>query len=94
MNKLGSGPIEPELHDFMNRMAHALDELFNPGEQKVGFILMTFKLGEEPGRCNYISNASREDVVALLTEQLSYFMGMPEPRQPDVGNPKGASDES
>jgi hypothetical protein len=29
-------------------------------------------------RCNYISNASREDVVVLLKEQLARFEGQPE----------------
>ena len=76
---LGSGPIEPQLHDLMNGLAHGLDEIFNDRgkPKKVGFVLLAFNFGDK-GRCNYISNANREDVVTLLTEQLAYFRGMPE----------------
>jgi len=76
---LGSGPIEPQLHDLMPGLAHGLDEIFNePGKPKsVGFVLLAFNFGDK-GRCNYISNANREDVVTLLAEQLAYFKGMPE----------------
>jgi len=30
------------------------------------------------GRCNYISNAAREDVLTLLKEQVARFEGQPE----------------
>jgi hypothetical protein len=58
----------------MNALANVIDELFN-GEghargRKVGFVQMVFPFGEGPGRANYISNAVRADVVALLKEQL------------------------
>jgi hypothetical protein len=79
--RLGDKPIEPEYIELMNQTASALDELFN-GELKhpnktTGFVLMVFKFGEG-GRCNYVSNAARTDVITLLKEQLARFEGMPE----------------
>lgn len=80
-HRLGDAPIEPEYIDKMNALAHMLDEFFN-GEAKGhdrqnGFILMVFKFGDD-GRCNYISNADRKDVVTLLKEQIKRFEGQPE----------------
>jgi len=76
---LGSGPIEPNLQILMNTLAGILDRTFNRGgDREVGFVLMTFPFGASEGRCNYISNAQREDIITLLTEQLAYFKGMPE----------------
>lgn len=81
-HSLGSGPIEPRFHKQMNVLARFLDEQFNGeaprGDRKVGFVLMVFPFGHEPGRANYVSNANREDVVTLLKEQLAYFQGMPD----------------
>ena len=40
-----------------------------------------FPVSMRPGRlsrCNYISNASREDVIVLLKEQLARFEGQAE----------------
>lgn len=84
---LGSGPIQPEFVAGMNVIANALEAVFNErGRPKqVGFVLMTFNFSDT-GRCNYISNAKREDIITLLTEQLAYFKGMPEhdpPVRPD-----------
>jgi hypothetical protein len=36
---------------------------------------MMFDIGSGPGRCNYIANVDRDDVVVLLKEQLAYFEG-------------------
>ena len=59
----------------MNTIANTLEDVLNERDQpkRVGFILMAFHFGEDAGRCNYISNTSREDVVRLLEEQLAYF---------------------
>jgi hypothetical protein len=75
--RLGSGPIEPEFIEKMNVLAQALNQYLNPIGKKVGFVLLTFNF-DEGGRCNYISNADREDIKVLLREQLSYFEGMPD----------------
>ncbi len=82
-NRIGSKPIDPVLVDTMNNLARDLDVYFNgtanlkKGKRKTGFILMAFPFGHQ-GRCNYISNTSREDVIVLLKEQLAYFEGQPE----------------
>jgi hypothetical protein len=77
---LGSGPIEQAFRKKMQALAQGIDEILNGRNQpkENGFILMMFKLGDKPGRCNYISNAERADVVALLREQLRYFEGAPD----------------
>jgi hypothetical protein len=70
----------------MQELARALDVIFN-GEAKgqdrqTGFVLLVFPVGEaQGGRCNYISNgANRNDIVALMKEQIARFEGMPEPQ--------------
>lgn len=81
LNQLGDGPIEDAYREKMTAIAGALDRLFNGDAKKLdrttGFVLLVFPFGRE-GRCNYISNAERADVVNLLKEQLSYFAGQPE----------------
>jgi hypothetical protein len=78
-NKLGDAPITDEFITKMNKMAEFLDNVFNGEnleERSTGFILMIFPFGETQGnesRCNYISNAKREDVVNLLRAQLDRF---------------------
>jgi hypothetical protein len=74
---LGDAPIEDKYH--------SLDEWFNGNAKgnyrKVGFCLMVFNFGDGPGRANYISNASRADVVTLLKEQLARFAGQAESKE-------------
>jgi hypothetical protein len=78
---LGDAPIEPKFREKMNVLAHFLDKQFNGdaprGERQVGFCLLVFNFGDE-GRCNYISNADRLDMIVLLKEQLARFEGQPE----------------
>ena len=68
----------------MTAVAAAIDEMFNGKEHgknsKVGFILIAFEFGNaaEGQRCNYMSNASREDVIVLLKEQFARFEGQAE----------------
>lgn len=77
---LGDAPIEPEYEQMMNALAHGINEILNGnGPKETGFVLMMFNFGDA-GRCNYISNARREDIVVLLREQLARFEGMPEAR--------------
>lgn len=66
------GPIDPAFHAEMNALAKALDEMFNgrdckAEDKKVGFFLTTFEMNA-PGRFNYISNADKLDVRAMLKE--------------------------
>jgi len=79
--QLGDAPIDPELHKLMNALAHGIDELLNgkpPTTKTNGFILMIFPFEDHEGRCNYISNAHREDVVTMLKEQVARFEGQAE----------------
>ena len=57
----------------------ALNALQNSMNRKVGFVLMVYNFGDQPGRCNYISNgADRKDVVVLMREMIARFEGQPE----------------
>lgn len=73
--------IEPEYHDKMNMLAHALDETFNGelrGKDRITcFVLLTCHFNEM-GRANYISNGKRSDVIVMLKELLARFEGQPE----------------
>lgn len=78
-DRLGDQPIEQHLQDMMKALGEGIDRIINcPGEKQNGFILQIFPLNGHEGRCNYISNARREDVIVLLKEQLSRFEGMAE----------------
>lgn len=78
---LGDGPVQPEYHEQMKRLARLVDEFFNGDlrghDRKTGFVLMVFPFHHD-GRCNYISNADRADIVTLLKEQIARFEGQPE----------------
>jgi hypothetical protein len=78
--RLGDAPIEPRLHEVMNQLAHGIDDILN-GEKrpkKNGFILLVFPFEGHEGRCNYVSNANRQDVVTMLREQIKRFEGQPD----------------
>jgi hypothetical protein len=78
--RLGDAPIEPKLHKMMNALARILEEVLNGKERpkQNGFILLIFPFEDHEGRCNYISNANRADVVTMLKEQIKRFEGQPE----------------
>ena len=82
-HELGDAPVEEQYALRMKTVARNIDIMFNgPGGAKdIGFILMVFPFGDHKGRCNYMSNASREDVIVLLKEQLARFQGMPEVKE-------------
>lgn len=79
---LGDAPIQEELYEMMNALARGLDKILN-GEakgdaKKNGFVLLVFPFEGHEGRCNYISNAQRDDIIVLLKEQIKRFEGQPE----------------
>jgi len=79
---LGDAPIEARYREEMRHIGSALHEYLNgedvPIEKaKTAFVLLVFDVGTDSGRCNYIATCRREDVIALLTEQLARFKGMP-----------------
>ena len=60
----------------MEAIAESLDQLLNGPlpVRSTGFVLLVFPYGDKSGRCNYISNgANRDDIVALMREQIRYF---------------------
>lgn len=83
--RIGDAPIDPHLSAVMNVLAKTIDEFLNGNERgriiekrQCGFVLLVFPFEDHEGRCNYISNAIRSDVVTLLKEQLARFSGQPE----------------
>ena len=68
-------PIEPEYAAKVERLGRFLEEVLNEDdlERRTGFMLLVFRFEDDSGRCNYISNARREDVKQLLQEQLARF---------------------
>jgi hypothetical protein len=89
-HRLGDAPIEEKYTQQMNAVAVTLDRFFNgeasephakgePDTRKVGFVLLVYEFGTEPGRCNFISNgADRRDIVTLFKEMIQRFEGQPE----------------
>ncbi|MGF7151295.1 hypothetical protein FHS96_004958 [Sphingomonas zeicaulis] len=70
-------PIEKKHRSLMNGVASALDHAFNPdGKSSVVFTLFIAEAGKmEGGRVNYISNGSRDDMVAMVREWLNRVDG-------------------
>jgi hypothetical protein len=79
---IGDAPIEPRLVEQMNTLARLLDKVLNGDakghDRKTGFVLLVFPFEGSEGRCNYISNADRDDVVVMLKEQIKRFEGQPD----------------
>jgi hypothetical protein len=75
---LGDAPIEEKYREDMGKVARLVDEIFNGPRNRakpreIGFILMVFPFEGHEGRCNYMSNAERADVLTLLKEQVARF---------------------
>lgn len=73
------GPIEPAQRALMNDLARLLDAAFNgpdcpPEKKAVGFFLTAFNF-DAPGRFNYISNADKLDVRAMLKDVVARIEG-------------------
>lgn len=78
---MGHQPIEEAYREKMNNLAALLDGAFNGqygrADRKVGFVLLCFEFGKE-GRCNYISNADRKQMITALKEVVARFEGQAE----------------
>lgn len=76
----GDQDVEAAYREALIAAVDTLDTFFN-GEargpaKKVGFIVMAFPFNEGHGRCSYMSNGiDRDDVVALMKEQVARFEG-------------------
>jgi len=71
-------PILQKYRRRMNDLAAFLDVEFNgPARpRKVGFVLLSAEFGKiEGGRVNYISNGSRDDMIAMMKEFIARAEG-------------------
>ena len=71
-------PIQDQYHKVMNDIGRILEGAINPNGEKVnGFALLMFPFGQpdNPHRCNYISNANREDMLATMKEFIARAEG-------------------
>lgn len=77
-------PIQPEYIEVMRALGRAIDETLNDdeGPKTTGFCLLVFPFGQSNNehRCNYLSNADREDMIATMKE----FIARAEGRYHDV----------
>lgn len=67
-------PIQAQHHAKMNDLAKAIDTFFNGDAQpkRIGFCLLMAEFGKiDGGRVNYISNADRADMIAMVKEWLA-----------------------
>lgn len=55
------------LEDIMRHLAAGINGVLNDNDMPKGFALIVFDF-HEPGVSNYISNASREDMIKSLRE--------------------------
>ena len=63
-----STPEQLDTRRRLNDIAHAINERLPEG---FGFICLVFPFGKDAakgGRCNYVSNAKREDAINALKE--------------------------
>jgi hypothetical protein len=78
MPDLDAATVEAEFEKILCQVGGILDAMFNgppqgPQKRGIGFALLVFPFGGEVGRCNYISNANRADVIRMLREHLDSF---------------------
>jgi len=66
----GLADANPRLRQTMNRLARSIDQFLNGRTRgdRTPFVLLVRDIER---RCSYISNAERDDVIALLREQLT-----------------------
>lgn len=64
-----------EAEQQTRQVGAAINQFLNPdGEKNIGFILLMFAFNDV-GRCNYISNSSREDAVLAILEYVKHLKG-------------------
>jgi hypothetical protein len=76
-HQIGDAPADAAIQREMMAVARTIDMWLKDRTAPVpwGFIIMMFPLDDHEGRCNYMSNAKREDIVVLLKEQIRRFEG-------------------
>jgi hypothetical protein len=80
-------PESQRLRRELMEIGKAIDEYLNgkkTGEKKMGFVLMTFEFADLDRGGNYLSNAKREDAIALMRGQIEKFEQVLEQAQPEI----------
>lgn len=74
---MADAPIDHKYHETMISLAGAIDSVLNAnGKRRVAFALLVTEFGMiEDGRVNYISNANRADMIAMMREWLAQAEG-------------------
>jgi hypothetical protein len=74
--------IQTKYREAMQQLAADLDQIFNGRAKGVDrqtcFVLLISPFMDIGGRCNYISNGERKDVVAMMKEVITRFESQPE----------------
>lgn len=69
-------PIEPNVAGIMNDIGRILAEAIRECDPNYGFALFVFRFGHgDDHRISYISNASRDDMLATLKEFIARAEG-------------------
>ena len=71
-------PIEPRHRANMNAMATAIDQTLNGTKKpkQLAFVMLVAEFGQiDNGRMNYISNGSRDDMIAMMKEFIARAEG-------------------
>ncbi|ESZ88278.1 MAG: hypothetical protein Q27BB25_04435 [Blastomonas sp. CACIA14H2] len=69
-----SDPIQAQYHGLMQGLAEGIDGILNGDTRPrhTAFVLLVSGFGQiEGGRVNYISNGSREDMIAMMKEYIA-----------------------
>lgn len=72
------GPIDPRHRANMNAMATAIDQTLNGPKKpkRFAFVMLVAEFGQiDNGRVNYISNGSRDDMIAKMKEFIARAEG-------------------
>lgn len=82
-HQYGDAPVEEPTRKQMEVVMRTLDGYVNGdakgADRKTGIVVMMFEFGDDPGRCNFMSNGvSRADLVTLMREIVARFEGQPE----------------
>jgi hypothetical protein len=59
---------EPELRNYFNHLAQAVEDILPAGPSKKGRALFALLVFDDPGLAQYVSNAERKDVIKAMRE--------------------------
>jgi hypothetical protein len=59
---------EPELKTYFSLLADAIERILPAGPSKNGRALFAILVFDDPGVCQYVSNAQRPDIIKAMRE--------------------------